>query len=259
MATKTKEQAAKYYKTWKSKQPPTYERDRKLKTKYGITRQDFDKQLARQGRKCLGCRKDVDETACVDHDHESGRWRGILCDGCNFVLGATKDDKSTLRRLMAYLDYDLTQTNVYLIGSLRNREVQGVAASLRKVGYTVWDDWQAVGPDADDWWRDYEQAKGHNFSKALEGISAQNTYHFDKAYIDLADMGILVMPAGRSGHLELGYMQGQGKPTYILLDKEPERYDVMAQFATGVCSTTEELLENLSRVKLQESGENAVR
>jgi nucleoside 2-deoxyribosyltransferase len=55
------------------------------------------------------------------------------------------------------------------------------------------------------------------------------------------------MPAGKSGHLELGYVSGKGKPTYVLFDHEPERWDVMYQFATGgVFFSLESLLEGLS-------------
>jgi nucleoside 2-deoxyribosyltransferase len=50
-----------------------------------------------------------------------------------------------------------------------------------------------------------------------------------------------MLPAGKSGHLELGYMIGQGKPGYILLDAEHKRWDVMYKFATAVVPTMEEL------------------
>jgi nucleoside 2-deoxyribosyltransferase len=49
------------------------------------------------------------------------------------------------------------------------------------------------------------------------------------------------MPAGKSAHLELGYMIGRGKPCFVLFDEEPERWDVMYQFATAVCFSYEEL------------------
>ena len=53
------------------------------------------------------------------------------------------------------------------------------------------------------------------------------------------------MPAGRSGHLELGYIIGLGKRGYILFDVEPERYDVMYQFAQGVAFSLDELCKML--------------
>ena len=113
---------------------------------------------------------------------------------------------------------------------------------LRKEGFFVFDDWYAAGPEADDKWMDYEKARGHDFATALQGYAANHVYQFDLHHLKRADMGLLVLPAGKSGHLEFGYMIGQGKPAYILLDKEPDRFDVMYRFATGVFSKIDDLL-----------------
>jgi hypothetical protein len=53
------------------------------------------------------------------------------------------------------------------------------------------------------------------------------------------------MPAGKSGHLELGWMAGQGKKTYVLFDEVPKRYDVMYNFTNGVFMRVEELTAKL--------------
>jgi nucleoside 2-deoxyribosyltransferase len=79
----------------------------------------------------------------------------------------------------------------------------------------------------------------------LQGHAAKNTFLFDKRHIDDADIGVLIYPAGKSAHLELGYMIGQGKPGYIFIPEEPERWDVMAQFATAVIHTFDDLLSHL--------------
>ena len=52
-------------------------------------------------------------------------------------------------------------------------------------------------------------------------------------------------PAGRSGHLELGWALGAGKNGYVLLDQAPERWDIMYQFATGVYESMADLLQEL--------------
>ncbi len=56
---------------------------------------------------------------------------------------------------------------------------------------------------------------------------------------------MIVLPSGSSGHLELGYMAGRGKPAYMLMESEPERYDVMRLFATKIFIGLDEMLEGL--------------
>lgn len=132
---------------------------------------------------------------------------------------------------------------IYLIGSLRNPEIPTIAAVLRSAGHEVFDDWYAAGPNADDHWRDYEINRGHSFIQALDGYAAGHVFEFDKQHLDRSDAGVLVLPAGKSGHLELGYLLGQGKQGYIVLDKQPDRFDVMYKFATRVVPSVSELLE----------------
>lgn len=123
---------------------------------------------------------------------------------------------------------------IYLIGSLRNPEVPVFAEQLRAAGFEVFDDWYAAGPEADDRWRDYEKGRGHSFIEALDGHAANHVYHYDRSHLDRADAAVLLLPAGKSGHLELGYIMGAGKPGYIVLGDEPERFDVMYRFANQV-------------------------
>ena len=136
--------------------------------------------------------------------------------------------------------------NIYLIGSLRNAKINEIAARLREAGHEVFDDWFAAGPEADDYWQKYEIAKGNNYKQGLAGYAAKHVYEFDKYHLDRNDIAILALPAGKSGHLELGYMKGKGKPGYILFDETmPDRWDVMYQFATGVFFTIADLIDEL--------------
>lgn len=128
-------------------------------------------------------------------------------------------------------------TSVYLIGSLRNPAVPEIAKELRACGFEVFDDWFAAGEEADDKWQAYEKGRGRGFAEALRGHAATNVFQFDKRNLDRCDAAVLVLPAGKSGHLELGYFLGTGKPGFILLDGEPDRFDVMYKFATGVYRT----------------------
>lgn len=137
---------------------------------------------------------------------------------------------------------------LYLIGSLRNPRVQELAAEFRKAlpGWEVFDDWQAAGPEADDYWRDYEKSKGHDFITALKGHAAQHVFNFDKGHLDTSDAAILILPAGKSGHLELGYMVGKGKYTAIMLDDDPDRFDVMYAFVNRVTRDIKDIVEDLN-------------
>ena len=139
---------------------------------------------------------------------------------------------------------------VYLIGSLRNPEVPKIATILRDKGIEVFDDWHAGGEKADEEWMRYERDRGHTYQQALKGHAARHTFEYDKQHLDRADVGVMVMPAGKSAHLELGYLRGQGKPAYIYMPEEPERWDVMALFATDVFIKVNGLVAELERIKL---------
>jgi nucleoside 2-deoxyribosyltransferase len=67
----------------------------------------------------------------------------------------------------------------------------------------------------------------------------------DKRNLDRCDAAVLVMPAGKSAHLELGYATGKGKKTFILMFNEPQRWDLMYKFATGVAVGMEQLFSML--------------
>ncbi len=144
---------------------------------------------------------------------------------------------------------------IYVIGSLRNPAVPLLAAQLREAGHEAFDDWYSAGPRADDHWQDYEKSKGHSFSEALQGYAAQHVFHFDRRHLKRADVVVLAMPAGKSGHLEFGYAMGLGKLGYILMDKEPDRFDVMYAFATQVVNSATELIQCLSSMSLAPSVE----
>lgn len=137
-------------------------------------------------------------------------------------------------------------TVIYLIGSLRNPMIPEIGESLREDDYEVFDDWHSVGPHADDHWRDYELYRGRSYKDALQGHAAVNTFQFDKRHLERADVGVLVQPAGKSAHLELGWLLGKGKRGFVLFpDGEPERWDVMYQFADDICFSIEELKQSL--------------
>lgn len=134
---------------------------------------------------------------------------------------------------------------VYLIGSLKNRKIIELANKIRSLGYDVFDDWIGPGEEADDKFDEYRKRRGLNYPDALNSFAAKHIFNFDKSHLNRADIVILVMPAGKSGHLELGYSIGKGKTGYILMDKEPERVDIMHSFANEVFMREQDLLDRL--------------
>jgi len=128
---------------------------------------------------------------------------------------------------------------IYVIGSLRNPMVPEISNEIRGFGYTVFDDWYAAGPEADDKWKEYEKARNRNYQEALKGHAAKNVFEFDKRNLLASDAALLVLPAGKSGHLELGWMAGKEKPTFVLLEDDSDRWDVMYQFATAVITRSQ--------------------
>ncbi len=139
----------------------------------------------------------------------------------------------------------MSPPKLYLIGSLRSNTVRAFANELRELGFDVFDDWHAAGPDADYIWRDYEKQRGRTYLEALQSYHAKHVFELDHRHLLAADVAVLLLPAGKSGHLELGWHL-RAKPGYILLD-DPERWDVMYQFATGVFAEKEKLFEALRK------------
>jgi hypothetical protein len=73
-----------------------------LKKRYGIGADEFDELVRQQGGVCAICgRRDPEH---VDHDHETGDVRGILCFNCNGGLGQFRDSIDALLGAAAYLD-----------------------------------------------------------------------------------------------------------------------------------------------------------
>jgi predicted nucleic acid-binding Zn ribbon protein len=74
---------------------------------YGITPAEYVALLESQGGRCAVCRTDVPGGKGgwhVDHDHATGRVRGVLCNNCNQGLGRFMDDPTRLRAALGYLE-----------------------------------------------------------------------------------------------------------------------------------------------------------
>ena len=131
---------------------------------------------------------------------------------------------------------------VYLAGSLRNPAIPQLHKTLAEgLNTEVFSDWYSAGPEADDYWKEYYSGRGMTYAEALKQPASINTFEFDRKHMHQSRTMVLALPAGKSGHLELGWFLGSGRPGFILLD-EPDRWDVMYQFATGVTADVDELI-----------------
>lgn len=74
--------------------------------RYGITKENWQELFSQQNGCCLICLKHQSELKAilvVDHDHVSGKVRGLLCHACNLIIGNANDDSSVLQRAINYL------------------------------------------------------------------------------------------------------------------------------------------------------------
>lgn len=76
--------------------------------KFGSSVEELDAVTARQNGVCAICEKP--SKLVIDHDHATGAFRGLLCNGCNGALGVFCDDIATLERAIKYLKRSLSST-----------------------------------------------------------------------------------------------------------------------------------------------------
>lgn len=79
-----------------------------LMERYGITPEQYDAMFYEQGGGCAICGREDSgrknhKLLCVDHDHKTGKVRGLLCDECNNGLGRFQDDPELLMAAINYL------------------------------------------------------------------------------------------------------------------------------------------------------------
>jgi len=74
-----------------------------LKSRYGMTIEDYYKLLEKQNNKCSICKLEAIKTLDVDHDHKTDQVRGLLCNNCNRGLGHFKDSPEILKQSYEYL------------------------------------------------------------------------------------------------------------------------------------------------------------
>lgn len=137
---------------------------------------------------------------------------------------------------------------IYVASAWRNPRQHLVVAALRGAGHEVYDfkqptpgangfHWSEIDPSWTGWSAD-------SFREALQHPVAQAGFASDFGAMEWADTGVMVMPCGRSAHLEAGYFVGAHKPLYILLDAQQEP-ELMYSMATALCVEMYELVDLL--------------
>ena len=70
---------------------------------YGLTYKKYVEMFDRQGGACAICKMELPKKFCIDHSHESGAVRGILCYRCNILIGVAQENVSILSHAIEYL------------------------------------------------------------------------------------------------------------------------------------------------------------
>jgi len=142
-------------------------------------------------------------------------------------------------------------SRIYLASSWRNRYQPEVVAALREAGHEVYDfrnpapgnpgfHWSEIDPNWENW------RASHFRAHLLSSPIADAGFGADWGAMRWADTGVLLLPCGRSAHLEAGYFVGAGKPLHILIAELPEP-ELMYRMATSICLTLDELLAAVAR------------
>ncbi len=144
-------------------------------------------------------------------------------------------------------------SKIYVASSWRNLAQPGIVTALRSVGHEVYDfknptagnngfHWSEV----DGGWKSWTPEQ---YRRALQHPVAQSGYMSDFNAMEWADTCVLVLPCGRSAHLEAGWFIGKCKPTYILMleQNEPE---LMYLMASRIVLTMDELFDRVGNCGL---------
>ena len=148
-------------------------------------------------------------------------------------------------------------SRIYLASSWRNESQPQIVEILRAAGQEVYDfrnpprgqsgfGWSEIDPN----WRNWSIDK--YWEILLTHPRAKEGFLNDYAGMNWADTCVLLLPSGRSAHLEAGYMMGQKKRVFILLHQnkfEPELMYLLADIPEygAIVTSIEELLEELGK------------
>lgn len=118
----------------------TYRQVATRESKYGISPEKFNEMLVAQEGLCPVCKREIGEypkiTPHVDHDHETGEVRGLLCGRCNPMLGLSGDSVENLERAIEYLKS--SRTGVFVPTGKTKRAITSEYKALYPKEYRCW-------------------------------------------------------------------------------------------------------------------------
>jgi len=128
---------------------------------------------------------------------------------------------------------------IYLASSWKNQgTVLDVSNALELRGFEVDAFCRSTGQRYSFHWSelvDSEDAlKDYDVIDMLADPRTQQAFKEDKKWLDWSDCVVMILPCGRSSHMEAGYAKGQGKLLYIVGDMPKGEFDVMYGFADGI-------------------------
>lgn len=134
---------------------------------------------------------------------------------------------------------------IYVASSWRNQHQNSVVRSLEGIGHKVYDfknppektgfGWEQIGGGDHKLWTPEQYLAIINHKLANEGFDA------DARGLDWCDTCILLLPCGRSAHLEAGYAIGRGKKTAIFISNEKFEPELMYKFAGLISNKIEDI------------------
>ena len=90
----------------KSNACPKHKRDVDLQWRYGISLDNWQDMFTKQNGCCAICKthqSELKSSLHVDHNHNTGKVRGLLCSNCNTAIGLLKDDEDRLLSAIQYI------------------------------------------------------------------------------------------------------------------------------------------------------------
>lgn len=140
---------------------------------------------------------------------------------------------------------------IYLASSWKNKQQPEMLAALRAEGHEVYDFRNPVPGDTGFSWRQCtmewgEQIDMHDMALYVRHITknpaAQSGFKLDRDALHWCDTCVLLLPCGRSAHLEAGYAMGQGKETFVVLSKAGFEPELMYLLGDHICESQDDLL-----------------